>query len=341
MKKTQELKYIPLSPEVIAEAHTRIAPFIHRTPLLESTLLNKWLGHRIVFKAEGLQKIGAFKARGAFNSVLSLKESGKLPKALVAFSSGNHAQAVAVAGSMLDIPTTIVLPGFTSAIKQQATRSYGAEVILTPTRLEAEARCAEIQAEGAYFIHPFDDDQVIAGQGTACFEALQDWKGSTKPHAVFAPCGGGGLPSGTYLATQLLSPKTQVYAAEPLQANDAAQSYRLKKIIGFPTSPETLADGARTLVISERTFSYLQQLAGFYEVSEQDIVYWTQWLTHLLKISVEPTSALAMGAAFQWLSTQTEPKEVLVILSGGNISPEAQRIIWTTDCLGNVPTLAR
>ena len=330
------MTYTPIPPNSIKEAHNRISPHIKKTPILQSALLNDFLKHKIKFKVEGLQTTGAFKARGALNTLLSLQEQHDLPNEIVTFSSGNHAQAVAWAGRKLGVKTTIFLPSFTSKIKQQATISYGAEVINTANRIEAEERTAEMASKGAYFIHPYDNDMVIAGQGTACYEALQE---EYKPRAIFAPCGGGGLLSGTYLATQLLSPQSLVFAGEPSQANDATQSYHSGKIFRFQDSPATLADGARTLSVSERTFHYLKKLNGFYEVSEMEIVYWTQWLMHLLKVAVEPTSALAMAAAHKWMQQQTEPQEVLVILSGGNIAPETYHSIWKENQLENIPSV--
>lgn len=325
-----------LSSKNVGDAHKRIAPFIHQTPLLTSQLLNSWLGHDLWFKVEGFQKIGAFKARGALNTLLSLKEKKQLPQAVTAFSSGNHAQAVAWAAGLLGVKATIFLPEFTSPVKIQATRAYGAEVILTKSRQEAEAKTKEATSTGAYFIHPFDNPHVIAGQGTACFEALN---AGLRPHAIFAPCGGGGLLSGTWLAARAFSPDIKVFAGEPANANDASISYRTGEIFAFPDSPKTLADGARTLSISPRTFSFLKQLNGFYEISEETMVYWTQWLTHLLKIACEPTSALAMAAAYSWLKEQPTRQKVLVILSGGNIAPETMRQLWAEDCLVTLPKL--
>ena len=324
-----------INPSEIAIAHNRIAPYIHKTPILSSSILNQLLGHEILFKVECLQKIGAFKIRGALNTLLSLKEQNALPKKVVAFSSGNHAQAVAVAGKMLNVKTTIILPSFTSPIKQQATKYYGAEVINVSTRKEAEEKTAEIAARGAFFIHPFDNDEVIAGQGTSCYEALQD---GVNPDAIFATCGGGGWLSGTFLAKELLAPNVKVYGVEPLCANDAAQSYVAKKIIKFNDSPLTIADGARPPAVSERTFHYLQKLDGFFEIPEEDIIYWTQWLMHLLKITVEPTSAVSMAGAFEWLKTQKTKQRVLVMLSGGNISPDTYQKIWEKSYLENLPS---
>lgn len=311
-------------------AHARIKTHIHHTPLLSSTTLNAALGHDIVFKAEGFQKIGAFKARGAMNTLLKLKEEGRLPQRVCAFSSGNHAQAVAWAAQILGIKAHIFIPKTASQTKIQATRSYGAKVTLSENRKSAEFDANALVSESVYIIPPYDHDDVIAGQGTACFEALQD---GVNPDAVFAPCGGGGLLSGTLMAVKEFGSQAQVFGAEPLKANDAAMSLRAGKIIGFDTAPDTIADGARTLAISARTFAYLQQLSGFFEVTENDIMYWTQWLTHLLKVSVEPTSAVAMAGAVHYLKTQTTRKRVLIILSGGNIGPDTQRQVWAQDYL--------
>lgn len=328
------MSFVPISPEVIAEAHQRILPYIKRTPLLRPSLLDSMLGHEVIFKVEGLQKIGAFKIRGALNALLKLQEQGKSPKEVVTFSSGNHAQAVAVASKHIGAKATIYMTKDSSAIKQQATRSYGAEVVLTDTRIEAEALTAEKAANGAFFLHPYDHDDIIAGQGTACYEALQD---GANPTAIFATCGGGGWLSGTYLATQLLAPNIPVFAGEPLNGNDASKSYHDGKIFKFKTPPKTIADGARTMAVSPRTFHYLQKLKGFYEVDENEIIYWTQWLMHLLKVSVEPTSAVAMGAAFKWLQTQSIKQRVLVLLSGGNIDPGTYRNIWERSYLDEPP----
>lgn len=327
-----------LSQASVIEAQDRISGHLNKTPLLESSLLNNWLGHEIIFKVEGFQKTGAFKARGALNTVLHLKESGQLAKEISAFSSGNHAQAVALAGSKLGIKTTIFLPSFTSKIKQQATRSYGAEVILTPTRQEAERLMEEKATKGANIIHPYDNDYVIAGQGTACLEALQD---GVNPDAVFAPCGGGGLLSGTYLACQTQKKPPLVFAGEPKNANDAAISYRTGKIFQFDTSPQTIADGGRALSVSERTLQYISKVDGFYEITEEEILYWTQWTSHLLKIACETTSAVAVAAAYKWLCSQNSKKRALVVLSGGNIAPETYKEIWNHNYLDKLPVTTK
>lgn len=328
------MNYTPISPEIIKQSYERIKSYINQTPLLQSSHLNEWLGHDVIFKVEGFQKIGAFKIRGALNFLLDLKEQGKLPKEVVTFSSGNHAQAVALASSLFAIKATVFMTKHASKIKKQATEGYGAKVIITENRHEAEEKTAQMAQQGACFIHPFDNDMVLAGQGTVCYEALKE---GIKPSAIFATCGGGGLLSGTYLAKELLAPEALVFAGEPANANDAARSYNSGKIVKFDDSPKTIADGATSLCVSERTFHYLKQTDGFYEVTEDEIIYWTQWLMHLLKTTVEPTSAVAMGAAFKWLEKQKEKQKILVILSGGNISPETYRDVWDCDYISKLP----
>lgn len=327
----------PIDPQEIAKASIRIKPYIKATPIFSSSILNELLGHEILFKVEALQKTGAFKIRGALNYLLSKKEQDILPEKIVAFSSGNHAQAVALAGKLLKLETKIILPEFVSAIKQQATRSYGATVINTKTRLQAETEAAKFVEQGYDLIHPYDDDEVICGQGTSCFEALQT---GIKPDAIFATCGGGGWLSGSYLANKLLGGKAKIYGVEPLQANDATRSYKANKIISYRESPETIADGARTLSVCPRSFAYLKKLDGFFEIAEADIIYWTQWLCHLLKVTIEPSSALAMAGAFSWLKTEKQKRKVLVLISGGNISGETYHKIWSENQLNNLPKIS-
>ncbi|MGQ8366617.1 serine/threonine dehydratase [Glaciecola sp. 1036] len=321
----------------IQMAQQRIAPYVHKTPIVSSHLLNQWLGHEIFFKAECLQKIGAFKIRGATNFIAKLRESGDEVNKVVANSSGNHAQAVALASQIFSIPSEIYAAQNISPVKANATKYYGAELHLFDTRLEADAAIQNAaQEEGIVWIPPFNHPDIIAGQGTATAEALAQ---ISDVDAVFAPCGGGGLLSGSYVATRALAPNAKVIGAEPLQANDAAKSRRAGKIIALDGPAQTLADGAATPSVGEHTFPIIQQVDDFYEVDEQGIIYWTQWLQHLLKLHVEPTSALAMDAVVRWLSTQNKKQRVLVILSGGNISSSSMHKIWLNDNLNTLPSL--
>ncbi len=321
----------------IARAKSRITNFVIETPILSSSLLNKWLGHDIYFKAECFQKIGAFKARGACNTLAWLHEKGEMPKQIVANSSGNHAQAVAYASKQFGIPATIFMPEYASKVKIQATKSYGANVVLSKNRDITDEKVKEAAAvEGAYWIHPYNHNQVICGQGTAAFEALTKLR---EVDAVFAPCGGGGLLSGTLLATRGLCSSAKVIGVEPLLANDAAESLRKGSIQRLSRVPKTLADGAMTMAVGDITFEYLKQLDGFYEVGEERMIYWTQWLTHLLKCRMEPTSAMAMEGVFRWLGGQKSKRTILVVLSGGNIDQGTTNKIWEQDYLRVPPNM--
>jgi threonine dehydratase len=321
----------------VKTAEKRISSFINKTPVLESQLLNSWLGHKLFFKAECFQKTGAFKLRGALNMMLKAKEEGRLGNHVVASSSGNHAQAVAYAAKILGVKATIYSAQNVSQVKAAATKYYGATLDLSATRKEADQKVAEAASKtGVLWMPPFNHDDIIAGQGTAALEAL----GQTgEVDAVFAPVGGGGLVSGTLISTQFLFPKASVIGVEPLAANDAAESLRSGVIQSLPAQPNTLADGAATLQVGEKTFPHLQALDKFYEVDETQIAYWTQWLQHLLKIHVEPTCAMSMGGVVEWLKLHSCEKKVLLMLSGGNIDQQKMLKIWQDDHLQQVPSL--
>lgn len=329
----------PLDPILVKKAYHRIKNDITNTPIITSQLLNHYLGHEFYFKCENFQKIGAFKARGATNKILSLTQRNELPNDIVAFSSGNHAQAVAWAAKKFHLPATICLPKTASAIKIQATKAQGANVILAEDRQSAEDITAQRQKEGAYLIHAYDDDDVLLGQGTCLYEALHDM--SEKPNSIFVPLGGGGLFSGCVLAKKLLAPEAQIFAVEPENAHDGYYSWQHQKLYRFTTAPETIADGVKTLSLSPRTFYYTCQGDGVITVNEADICYWHQWICHLLKIHIEPTSALSLAASVQYLRQQ-QPKQkqkILLIVSGGNISHDTATHIWQKNYLDHIPSL--
>jgi threonine dehydratase len=322
----------------IKDAHERIKKYINHTPLVTSSRLNQWLGHEVYFKAEVVQKVGAFKARGGCNAVQLLKQNHPDLQRVVANSSGNHAQAVAWSAQRLGIPATIYMPTFASRVKAQATRSYGAEVIQLDTRQAVDQAVAEAADEpGVYWIPPFNDEAVMAGQGTACLEAIGQLEQPVD--AILAPCGGGGLISGTLVAARALLPEAVVMAAEPLAGDDAMRSWQSGTIQRLDSAPKTLADGAMTLSVGEKTFAHIRQLDDFFAVDEEPMAYWTQWLQHLLKLHVEPTSAMVMNAVCQWLRTQSKRQKVLVILTGGNIDAATMRTVWARDYLTEIPDL--
>ena len=329
-----------INKDIIIKAHQRIKPFIKQTPLITNERLNKAIGHDIIFKAESTQVTGAFKIRGVLNTLLSLKEQGALPKKIVAYSSGNHAKAIAWAGSQVaHIDTEIYMHKSTSISKREAIKSLGANLIITDTRIEAEQTARALGMEdGNYFIHPSDNDLVLAGAATLTYESLQEL--DTDPDAIFAACGGGALLSGAYLGTKASGKNYKIYGAEPIIANDAATSYNLGNIVGFDESPQTMADGLRTLKVSERTFAYLKKLNGFYEVSEEEILYWSVWLHELLSVPCEPTAAVAMAAAFNWLKTQSKKQKILILLSGGNMDQEVLDLLKSNQHLNHPPQLS-
>lgn len=319
----------------IQRARQLLPKHIQLTPVLRSSQLDNWLGHRILFKAESLQTTGSFKLRGASHFVAH--HATPATKRLIANSSGNHAQAVAYVARQRGLAASIYSNRAISQVKAAATQHYGAQLALFDTRPQADVAVAEAakQAE-TLWVPPFDHPDIITGQGTLAAEALQQ---TGDIDAVIAPCGGGGLLSGTLIATRHLQPRAQVLGAEPLAANDAALSLRKGKIQRLSQAPDTLADGAATPSVGEHNFPYLQQLDDFYEVPEAAIAYWTQWLQHLLKLHVEPTSALSMHGACAWLARQRQPKTLLVLLTGGNIDHVKMQQIWQHDHLQQPPCI--
>lgn len=305
--------------EQVKLAANRLKNHIEKTPVISSEKLNEELGAQVFFKMENQQKTKSFKARGAFNSILAYQEKhGKLPEKVVAQSSGNHAQAIAKACQEFNIPALIYMITKASPVKIAATRALGAEVVLFDKRADVNKAAEDKQKEGYVFIHPNDGDDIILGQGTAAFEALSE---IGEVDAIFAPCGGGGLVSGTYLASLGLSPKAKTFACEPLSANDAARSVREGKIVGYEDTPNTVADGARTLHVLPQSFGYLQKVAGFLEITEDEIVFWQKKLSEILGQKIEPTSALTIAGAVQYLqkNPQAKNQKLLAIISGGNV----------------------
>ncbi len=300
-------------------AQNRIKNFVKNTPTINNEELNKKLKAQVFFKCDNQQETKSFKARGAFNALLSYKEkNGEFPKKVVAVSSGNHAQAVAFACKQFNISALIYMAKNVSAIKIEMTKSFGAEVVICEKRADANKWAQEKISDGYFFIHPSANQDVIAGQGTACLEALQE---IGEVEAIFAPVGGGGLIAGSFLAAQKLSPQAKVFGCEPFVANDAAISVREDKIFSFQESPNTIADGARTLAVLPVCFEYLKKIHAILEISEEEILKWQQEFLKATNILIEPTSALAIAGLAQYLkdNPQSREKKFLVIISGGNL----------------------
>jgi threonine dehydratase len=308
--------------ENVKKAVKRIENYIIKTPIISDQKLNKEFGVEIFFKMENQQITKSFKARGAFNAILSYREKyGEFPKKIVVQSSGNHAQAVAKACQQFKIPLLVYMINKASKVKIEATKALGAEVILFEKRSEVNKAAENKQKEGYFFIHPNTGDDVLIGQGTVAFEALSE---IGEVEAIFAPCGGGGLVVGSYLASTGFLPQAKILACEPLNANDAARSFKAGEIIGYQETPNTIADGARTLAVEKQTFKYLQKITDFLEISEEKIIFWQKKLSDILDQKIEPTSALTIAGLEQYLEKnqkreKLENNKFLLIISGGNL----------------------
>lgn len=302
----------------IEEAHERIKPFVHRTPVLSSSTLNRIMNCELHFKCENLQKVGAFKFRGACNAVFSLTDA-EAAKGVCTHSSGNHAAALAMAASMRGIPAYIVMPKNAPSIKKQAVQSYGGQITFCEPTLEArETTLAKIAAEtGAIEIHPYSNFNVICGQGTAAKELIEE---AGPFDVIMCPVGGGGLLSGTAITTRALNPKALVIAAEPEGADDAFRSFHEHKLIPS-INPKTIADGLLTSV-GEINFRIIQRKTDeIVTVSERGIVRAMRLIWERMKIIVEPSAAVPLAAILE-NKIDVRGKKVGIILSGGNVDLE-------------------
>ena len=311
----------PLSTyEDVAAAAERIAGIAHRTPVLTSRTADARTGARLFFKAENLQRGGAFKFRGAYNAIAKLPVDARR-RGVVAFSSGNHAQAIAYAGALQGVPTVIIMPHDAPAMKVAATRGYGAEVVPYDRYTEdREAIGRRLSAErGLTLVPPYDHDDVIAGQGTAAKELFEE----VGPLDLLLVClGGGGLLSGSALAARALSAGCRVIGVEPEAGNDGQQSFRSGSVVRIPV-PTTIADGAQTTYLGARTFPLIKALvADIVTVSDAQLVAAMRFFVERMKIVVEPTGCLAAAAALEGV-VPVEGQRVGVVLSGGNVDPKA------------------
>ena len=302
----------------VRAARERIAPHVHRTPVLTSRQIDERVGCRVFFKCETFQRVGAFKARGAF-SRLTLLEPGR---AVVAFSSGNHAQAVALAARELGLRATIVMPLDAPASKVAATRGYGARVLLYD-RVGGESREAIAQKlvdeEGAVLVPPFDDDLVIAGQGTLGLELLEE---VPDLEVIATPCGGGGLLSGVALAARGINPGIRLYGVEPELGNDMQRSLEKGEPVTIPL-PNTIADALQTTRPAERTLALVRSLTGgIVTVSDLELRRAMALLASRMKLLVEPGGAAAFAALLHGKLPDVSGRKVGIILSGGNVDLE-------------------
>lgn len=299
----------------IEQAHVRIRPFVHRTPILTSQSISAIAGADLHFKCENFQKVGAFKFRGASNAVLSLSEE-KLQNGLCTHSSGNHAAALALAAKNSGAKSYIVMPENAPEIKKKAVAGYGAEIIFCKPSLDAreEALHEVLKKTGASFIHPYNNRDVIAGQGTAAKEMFED---SGDYDFLLCPVGGGGLLSGTAIAAKTMSKKCKVIAAEPQNADDAFRSFYSRSF--FPSmQPTTIADGLLTS-LGDLTFAVMLDFVdAVYTVSEEEIIAAMRMTWERMKLVIEPSSAVPLAVVLKYRELFTG-KKVGIVISGGNV----------------------
>ena len=305
-----------LSLKDIQQAHARIAPYIHRTPVLESRALNKIIGCELFFKAENLQKIGAFKARGGCNAVFSMDEQS-LKKGVITHSSGNHGAALAWAAGLRGAPCTVVMPENAPTVKIAAVEGYGANIVLCePTMAAREGTVAGlVEEQGSTLVHPYDSDVIIAGQGTAAIEMLEQIEQPLD--IMIAPVGGGGLLAGTAIATKALAQNTRVIGAEPAQANDAWLGFKSGTRLAQFT-PNTICDGLRA-TLGVRNFEIItEQVDDILLCSEERIVEAMRLIWTRLKVICEPSCAVPLAMIMDQPEL-FQGKRVGIILTGGNV----------------------
>ena len=299
----------------IYDAHERIRDFALWTPVMTSSTIDKMTDCQVFFKCENFQRVGAFKFRGALNTVLQLTEQER-EKGVIAHSSGNHAQALALAASLTGIKATIVMPKNSPQVKVNATRGYGATVVFCENTTESRVQVANelIEKHDYVLIHPYNDERIIAGAGTAALELIEEVE---EIDFLFAPVGGGGLLSGTSIAAKNLCPESKVIAAEPANADDAYRSFR-DDIIYPSVNPNTIADGLRTQ-LGDITFRIIREnVDSIITVSEGEIVAAMKLLWERMKLVVEPSGAVSLAGLLK-MKDEMSDQRIGVIISGGNI----------------------
>jgi threo-3-hydroxy-L-aspartate ammonia-lyase len=323
---TTAVNDLPTYHDVALAAH-RLEGVAHRTPVVTSRTLDQRLGARVFVKCENLQRMGAFKFRGAYNAISRLSNEERR-RGILTYSSGNHAQAVALASRLLGAAATVVMPSDAPPAKRAATEGYGARVVpYDPAREDREEIARRLQAEGdPVLIPPFDHRDVIAGQGTAAKELLDE----VGPlDLLLVPCGGGGLLSGSALAARALSPACRVIGVEPALADDATRSFHtgtLQKV----HNPRTIADGARTPCLGRLTFPLVRQnVADMVTVTEEEIVETLRFVWERLKVVAEPTAVLGLAGALCG-HVKVEGRRVGVVFSGGNVDLSALGALFAT-----------
>ena len=303
----------------IRAAAARLAGVAHRTPVQTSGMFNRLVGREVFFKAEHLQRTGSFKFRGAYNRLVQLDPAGR-ERGVIAFSSGNHAQGVALAAQLLGIPATIVMPDNAPPVKIAATRAYGATIVLYDAARQSRTAITQAIAEenGLTIVPPFNDEMIIAGQGTAALELLEE---IANLDTLVVPVGGGGLMSGWAIAGRALNPAMRIIGVEPEGADDVRRSLAEDRIVEIPT-PTTIADGVRTTAPGPITFALMRELVDeVVLVSDRQIMQALRWVTLHMKQAIEPTGALTTAALLAGLYP-ADSRRIGTVFCGGNVAPE-------------------
>ena len=307
---------MPVSFADVVEAARRIAGVAHHTPVMTSRTLDEWTGAHLFFKCENLQRMGAFKFRGAYNRLAQLSPQERI-NGVVAYSSGNHAQGVALAAQILDIPATIVMPRDAPVSKLEATRGYGAEVVLYERSEENRALIAQgiAKERGATIVPPYDDERIVAGAGTAALELLHD---AGPLDAIVIPVGGGGLFGGCCLAAHGVDPRIELWGVEPQAGDDVKQSFERGERVLIDV-PKTIADGLQTQSPGEVNFPIIRDhAAGIVTVSDEELVDAMRTFFERMKLVVEPSGAAAL-AAIRSERLPIRGRRIGVVISGGNV----------------------
>ena len=300
----------------VQAAAQRLTGVAHRTPVLRSRTIDEEFGAELFFKCENLQRVGAFKVRGGYNAIARL-DPARRRAGVLTYSAGNHGQAVALAARLLGIPATVVMPHDSPQVKIEATRGYGAQIVLYDRYTEDRVAISEAlaQRDGATIIPPYDHPDVIAGQGTAALELLEE----TGPlDALFSPLGGGGLLAGSALAVRALSPDCRLYGVEPEAGNDGQQSFRAGRIVAID-APKTIADGAQTKYLGQHNFALIQRhVNDILTATDPQLVDGMRFFASRMKLLVEPTGALALAGA-RGMQAALRGRRIGILVSGGNV----------------------
>lgn len=312
--------------DTIRVAHRRIQPYIHRTPVMSSSFINRAAGAEIFFKCENFQKVGAFKARGAANAIFLLDDAA-VKRGVVTHSSGNHGAALAWAAGLRGIKATVVVPENAPLPKKRAIAGYGAEIVFCAPNIAARQAAVDalIAQHGYEMIHPFDNDHVIAGQGTAALELLEDFP---ELDVIIAPLGGGGLLSGTAIAAKGIKPGIKVYGGEPRGADDGSRSFASGVLVAEQT-PKSICDGLLT-VLAARTFNIIRNnVDGIGTASEENIVRVMRMIWEYAKIVCEPSGCPPLAAILEGTldAGLIHGKKIGIILTGGNV--DLDKLPWT------------